>query len=102
VAESDAIGFAAYDHGAKEVQTQTASFLLEIPGLAYRSVVDRAGKIETGSEFRNKGSIGIGFGAAEVVVHVKHTGGEPEILKRVEQADRVGATGNSDCDTAPG
>ncbi len=89
------------DGALKEISAEVARLLFDL-GCGRGGVLDGDGKAERGGESADEGFIGIGGGAAEVVVDVEdvEVTGEvaAELMEEVEENDGIGARGDGDAD----
>jgi hypothetical protein len=101
VAESDGVEVVLLDGALKEMAAEIASLLFDLGG-GRGGVFDRDWQAECGGEGADEGFIGIGGGAAEVVVDVEdvEVTGEvaAELMEEVEENDGIGARGDGDAD----
>jgi hypothetical protein len=102
MAERDAVGLAAFDHGTEEGEAEASGSLFEVAGAGDGSIHNRAGQTEAPREVGYELSIAIGLGAAKPVVNVEHARGKAEIVEQVEQAYGIRPAGDGDSDSPSG
>ncbi len=89
------------DGALKEMAAQVARLLFDLRG-GCGGVLDGDGEAERGGESADEGFIGIGGGAAEVVVDVEdmEVTGElaAELMEEMEKGDGIGPGGDGDAD----
>lgn len=75
----------------------SAGFLFQI-AFGGREGGDGVGEVERLRQICDEGGVGIGFGAAELVVYVEDQAGESSLMQDVEEEDGVGPAGNGNAE----
>ncbi len=101
MAESNGVEVVILDGALKEMAAEFARLLFDLGG-GRGGVFDRDGQAERGGKSADEGFIGIGGGAAEVVIDVEdvEVTGElaTELMEEMEEDDGIGARGDGDAD----
>ncbi len=99
VAGGDGVTKAVGDTLSKPGVAAAAGFLLQI-SFSGGERGGGEGESERLGQIRDEVGVGIGFGAAELVIYVKDDTGQPGLMKDVEEEDGVGAAGNSNAEAS--
>jgi hypothetical protein len=99
VTQGDAIGQSAGEGGLEDGQPQLAGGLLEVFGFRRKGcVVSGNGQAEAAGEVHNEGRVGIGFVAAQVMIHVQDAVRQIQFHEYMEETHGIGPAGDGDGD----